>query len=173
MDCMDWYNGLHGLLSWIAWTDIMDYMDCYNGLHGLLSWISWTAITDCMDCDNGLHGPLSWIAWTSIMVFIGRDGSFDRGASLYRHRLHLFWRLWVRLYLRFNSLPIMSSLYCARWNKGKRLLSVLKLWPIVETLVMSENDGTTVRQTVAHTVQLWTHDLGTPCGSRFSRRKAH
>ena len=32
-----------------------------------------------------------------------------------------------------------------------RLLSVLKLWPIVETSAMSENDGTTVRQAVAHT----------------------
>ena len=38
--------------------------------------------------------------------------------------------------------------------------------------VMSENDGTTVRQTVSHTIQLWPHGLGTPCGSRLSRRKA-
>ena len=72
-------------------------------------------------------------------------------------------------FLRFNSRPIMSSSYC----KGVRLLSVMELWPIVETSVMSENDGTTVRQTVAHTIQLWPHELGTPCGSRLSRRKAH
>ena len=46
----------------------------------------------------------------------------------------------------------MSSPYCATWNKGVRLLSVLKLWPIVDTSVMSENDDITVRQTVAHTI---------------------
>ena len=76
-------------------------------------------------------------------------------------------------FLRFNSRPIMSSPYCATSNKGVRLLSVLELWPIVETLVMSENDGTTVRQTVAHTIQLWPNGLGTPCCSRLSKRKAH
>ena len=53
----------------------------------------------------------------------------------------------------------MSSPYCVTWNKGVRLLSVLGLWPIVETSVVSENDGTTVRQTVAHTIQLWPHGL--------------
>ena len=57
-------------------------------------------------------------------------------------------------FLRFNSRPIMSSPYCTTSNKGVRLLSVLNLWPIVETSVVSENDGTTVRQTVAHTIQL-------------------
>ena len=36
------------------------------------------------------------------------------------------------------------------WNKRVLLLSVLKLWLIVETLIMSENDGITVTQTVAH-----------------------
>ena len=58
-------------------------------------------------------------------------------------------------FLRFNSRPRMSSPYCATWNKWVRLLSILKLWPIAETSVMSENDGITVRQTVAHTTQLW------------------
>ena len=76
-------------------------------------------------------------------------------------------------FLIFSSRPIMSSPYCATWNKGVRLLSVLGLWSIVKTSVMSENDGTTVRQTVAHTMQLWPHGLGTSCGSRPSRRKAH
>ena len=47
-----------------------------------------------------------------------------------------------------------------------------ELWPIVETSVKSENDGTTVRQTVAHTIQLLPHGLGTPRGSRLSRRNA-
>ena len=42
-----------------------------------------------------------------------------------------------------------------------RLLSVFKLLPIVETSVMSENDGITVKQTVAHTILLWPHGLGT------------
>ena len=37
--------------------------------------------------------------------------------------------------------------------------------------VMSENDGITVRQTIAHAIQLWPHGLGTPCGSHLSRRK--
>ena len=46
------------------------------------------------------------------------------------------------------------------------------LQPIVETSVMSENDGITVRQTVAHTIQLWSHGLDTPRGSCLSRRKA-
>ena len=68
-------------------------------------------------------------------------------------------------FLRFNSRPIMSSPYCAR---RVRLLSVLKLWPIVETSVMCENNGITVRQTVAHTIQLRPHELGMPCGSRLS-----
>ena len=70
-------------------------------------------------------------------------------------------------------IDLLSSPYCATWNKGVRLLSVLELWPIVETSVVSENYGTTVRQTVAHTIHLWPHGLGTPCGSRFSRRKTH
>ena len=48
---------------------------------------------------------------------------------------------------------------------------VLKLWPIVETSVTSEHDGITVRQTVAHTVQLRPRGLGTPCGSDLSRRR--
>ena len=65
-------------------------------------------------------------------------------------------------FLRFNSLPIISSPYCATWNKGVQLLSVLKLWSIVETSVMSENDCITVRQTVEHTIHLWPH--GMPCG---------
>ena len=71
-------------------------------------------------------------------------------------------------FLTFISRPIMSSPY----NKGVWLLSVLKLWPIVKTSVMSENDGITVRQTVAHPIQLWPHRLGTPCSSRLVRRKA-
>ena len=36
----------------------------------------------------------------SLMVsnnYIGRGGRFGRGASLYRHRLQMFERLWVRL----------------------------------------------------------------------------
>ena len=37
---------------------------------------------------------------------------------------------------------------------------------------MYENDGITVRQTVSHTIQLWPIGLGSPCGSRLSRRKA-
>ena len=37
---------------------------------------------------------------------------------------------------------------------------------------MSENDGITVRQTVAHTTHLSPHGLGTPCVSRFSRSNA-
>ena len=41
----------------------------------------------------------------------------------------------------------MSSPYCATLNKGVRLLSILKLWSTVETSVISENDGITVRQT--------------------------
>ena len=53
-------------------------------------------------------------------------------------------------FLRFNSPPIMSSPYLATRNKGVLLLSVLRLWPIVETSVMSENDGITVRQTISH-----------------------
>ena len=61
-------------------------------------------------------------------------------------------------FLRFNSRPIMSSPYC--------------LWLIVKTSIMSDNDGITVRQTVAHTAQLWPRGLGTPRGSRLSRRKA-
>ena len=60
-------------------------------------------------------------------------------------------------FLRFNSPRITSSPYSATWNKGVWLLLVLKLWPIVQTSVMSENDGITVRQTVAHTVQLGPH----------------
>ena len=39
-------------------------------------------------------------------------------------------------------------------------------------LVMSENDDITVRQTVAHTIKLWSRGLGTPSDSRLSRRKA-
>ena len=39
-----------------------------------------------------------------------------------------------------------------------RLLSVLELWLIVETLVMSENEGTTVRQT---------HHTTVVCATRF------
>ena len=78
---------------------------------------------------------------------------------------------WPGSFLRFNFRPIVSSSYCASEIRGVQLLLVLKLWPIVETSVMSENDGTTVRQT-AHTMQLWPHELGAPCGSRLSRRKA-
>ena len=37
---------------------------------------------------------------------------------------------------------------------------------------MSINNIITVRQTVLHTIQLCPHGLGTPCGSRLSRRKA-
>ena len=37
-------------------------------------------------------------------------------------------------------------------EKGVRLLSVVGLWPIVEKSVVSENGGTTVRQTVADTI---------------------
>ena len=32
-------------------------------------------------------------------------------------------------------------------------------------------DGITVRQTVAHTIQLWPRGLGTPRGSHLSKRK--
>ena len=39
-------------------------------------------------------------------------------------------------------------------------------------LVVPENDGITVRQTVAHTIQLWPRGLSTPYGSCLSRRKA-
>ena len=73
----------------------------------------------------------------------------------------VIWRLLVRLPLptglfssRFNSRPIISSPYCATWNKGVRLLSVLKLWSMVETSVWYENDGKTVRQIVAQTMKL-------------------
>ena len=76
-------------------------------------------------------------------------------------------------FLRFNSWPIMLPPYCTTWNKGVQLLSILKPWPIGEMSFMSENNGITVRQTVAHTVQLWPHGLGTPCGSCLLRRKAH
>ena len=64
-------------------------------------------------------------------------------------------------FFRFNCRLIMLSPYCATFNKGVLLLSVLELWQIVETLVMSENDDITVRQTVAHTIHLWPHGLGT------------
>ena len=43
-------------------------------------------------------------------------------------------------------------------NKGVQLLSVLELWLIVETLVMSENEGTTVRE-IHHTTVV--------CATRF------
>ena len=59
------------------------------------------------------------------------------------------------VFFRFNYRPIMWSPCCATWNKGVRLLSVLKLWPIVETSVVFENDGKTVRQTI-DTIQLTT-----------------
>ena len=36
---------------------------------------------------------------------------------------------------------------------------------------MSENDGITVRQTVAHTIQLWPHGLDTSCGSHLCEEK--
>ena len=78
---------------------------------------------------------------------IGRGSRFGKGASLYRHRSQLFGRLWVRLPLptgQFSSIfiyrPILSSPYCATRNKGVRLLSLLKLWPITERSVMSENN---------------------------------
>ena len=112
-------------------------------------------------------------------TYIARAGGFGRGASLYRHRSQLFRMSWVRLPLpigqfssSYNSRPIISSAYRATWNKRVRRLSVLKLWPIVQTLVMSENDGITVPQTVAHIIQWWPHELGTPCISRLSRGKA-
>ena len=43
--------------------------------------------------------------------------------------------------------------------------SVLKLWPIIATSVMSENDGVTVRQTA---VQLWPHVVCVFRGERHS-----
>ena len=73
--------------------------------------------------------------------------------------------------LRFKSQLIMPSPYCTTQNKGVRLLLVLKPWPIVETSVMSKNDGITIRQTVAHTIQLWPHGLGMPRGSFLLKRK--
>ena len=139
------------------------------------------------------------------MFYICRDGRFGRGAILYHHSSQLFKRLLVDShyrpgsFLRFNSRPIMSSLYCATWNKGYGFclswhlwficicnlvyfadwhcctLKMLvnnnnnKLWSIVETSVMSANYGITVKQTT-YTVQLWRHGLGMPCGSRLSRR---
>ena len=63
-------------------------------------------------------------------------------------------------FLRFNFQPILSSPYCVTWNKGCGFCRSSKLWLIIETLVVSENDGITVRQTVAHTIQLWPHGLG-------------
>ena len=64
-------------------------------------------------------------------------------------------------FLRFYYRPMMSSPSCAMWNNVARLLSVLKLWLIPKTSVMSENDDITVRQTMAHTIQLWPHELST------------
>ena len=49
------------------------------------------------------------------------------------------------------------------WYGGAGIVG-LKLWPIAETSVMPENNGITVRQTVAHTIPLWPHGLGMPCG---------
>ena len=98
-----------------------------------------------------------------VFIVIGRNCS--KGCGFDSH-------YWLGSFLRFNSRPIMSSPYCATWNKGVWLLSVLKLWPIVEMSVVSENDGITVGQAVAHTIQLWPRGLGTPCGSRLLRRKA-
>ena len=37
-------------------------------------------------------------------------------------------------------------------------------------MAVFESDDITVGQTVAHTIQLWRHGLGTPCGSRLSKR---
>ena len=109
----------------------------------------------------------------------GCGGRFGVVARLYYKRSQLFWRSWVRLplptgklSLRFNSWPVMSSPNSAIWNKEVRLLPVLKLWPIAETLVISENDGRTVTQLVAHTIHLWPHGLRTPCGLCLSRLKA-
>ena len=65
---------------------------------------------------------------------------------------------WLDSFLRFNYQPIIPFLYYATWNKGVRLQSVLELWLIVETLVMSENEGTTVIQTRHTTVVCATRD---------------
>ena len=83
------------------------------------------------------------------IVFIVIGCSCSEGCGFYSHCL-------TGSFLRLNSPPIMSSLYCAMRNK-----SVLKLWSIVETSVMSENDGIT--HTHTHTIRLWLHGLGTPC----------
>ena len=119
---------------------------------------------------------LMWLCYNNIHD-IGRGGCFGTDGSLYSHRSQLIGRLWVRLPLpnrqfssRFNSRPIMLFLYHATWNKGMRLLSVLKLWSIVETIT-SKNDGITVIQTVAHTIQLWPHGLSMPCGWYLSRKR--
>ena len=71
---------------------------------------------------------------------------------------------------RFNSTAIMSSRYCATCDKGVRQLLVLIPLRTVETSVISENDGITVRQSVTSTIQLWLNELGTPCSSRILRR---
>ena len=46
---------------------------------------------------------------------IGRGGHFGRGASLYRYRSQLFWRLWVRLLLptgQFSDWDLVLGVYC-------------------------------------------------------------
>ena len=82
---------------------------------------------------------------TLVFIVIGRSCSEGCGYD-FRYRPGSF--------LRFNSRSLMLYPHCVTLNKGVRHLSVLKLWPIVETSVVSENDGITVRQTVAHIIQL-------------------
>ena len=94
-----------------------------------------------------------------VFIVIGRSCSEGCGFVSY-YRLGSF--------LRFSR-PINCRLGTAP-REMRGVASVLKLWPIVETSVMSENDGITVRQTVAHTILLWPHEQDTPYSSRLSRR---
>ena len=118
------------------------------------------------------HPPVIHLARSPVYLFLfrppaHRDTSPPTHLTIYRpwlpswlNRYSLsilvqqFERLWVWLplltcqfSLRFTSQPIMLSPYYVTWNKKLVRLSVLKLWPIVETSVMSENDGISVRQT--------------------------
>ena len=91
-----------------------------------------------------------------LFIIIVSGGRFGRDANPYRLQLQLFGRFRLplptgQLISRFHSRPIISSQYCATCNKGVRLLSFLKLWPIIETSVISENDGIE-EQKVAHTI---------------------
>ena len=91
----------------------------------------WRTWSDTSVCAEGTWSCLTFMLWGIAMAFlvealvlivIGRScsescwfDSHNRPGS----------------FLRFNYRPIMLSPYYATWNKGVRLLSMLKLWPIV------------------------------------------